>query len=369
MTQERELKRKQPNSKHFLYMDFMRVLACFLVIVNHTNSYVFQASDPSQLTWFLSIVWYYFSKIAVPIFVMVSGACLLPRQESYRRTGWRILRMVIALVLFSWLYYLVDLWEMHFTWEKAFDVSEFLSDIWQGPITDSFWYLYFYIGLLVMLPLLQRMAKGMQKHDYHYLILGSFAVNAFWPLLTHYVPSLTLPRYLEFPLMNVFIGLFFAGHYLHAYVVPKRWHLWASIAVIVVTLALSTALTALEFYRTPVGQKYWFMDERTAPALPILLCAMAVMVLVRTAFSLRQTNEKAFPEKTSRLISALGGRAFAIYLLQDLAIAESRYRVFAVLCGMMNPFVAALLWELLVWLVLLPAAWLLGRIPGIRKIV
>ena len=85
------------------FLDFLRILAAFLVIVNHTNSYVFKALTPADSQWHWSILWYYVSKTAVPIFIMISGACLLGKRDSYAKMGRRILRTVLALVLASYL--------------------------------------------------------------------------------------------------------------------------------------------------------------------------------------------------------------------------------------------------------------------------
>lgn len=355
--------RRQP------YLDLLRILACFWVIVNHTNSYVFKAATPMSATWTLSILWYYLSKTAVPLFVMVSGACLLPRQDSYRRAMQRVLRMLLALLLFSYGYYLFDVWETWWTWERALDIVGFLRAVWRGRVTDSFWYLYFYLGLLVMLPMFQRLAKGMDKRDLRYLLCVTFGLGALWPLLTHYVPTLALPEYMDLTLPGALVGLFFAGHYLCAYVVPKPWHGWACVAMIAFTLLWATGLTALEAAHALPGEKYWFMDDRAAPALPVILCAMAVMLLAKTCFALREEARRELVPKRAETLASLGSCAFAIYLLQDLLIAETRYRVFVPLCMAMNPFLAGLIWSIGVFAVLLPVAWGMGRIPGLKLVV
>ncbi len=358
---------RSARASRYGYLDLLRILACFFVIVNHTNSYVFKALTPANPTWYLSIAWYYLSKIAVPLFVMVSGACLLPKEDSYRRIGLRILRMVVALVLFSYLYYLFEVWKAGGSAAAALTFGGFFRALWEKPLTDSFWYLYFDIGLLIMVPLLQRLAKGMQKRDYGYFLGIAFGVNGLWPLLTHYVPSLALPKYLDLPLFSVFLGLFFAGHYLHAYVAPKGWHLWVGGLLILALPLLSTALTYGEYHRVAPGQKYWFMDERTAPALPVVLCALAVMLLTRAAFALRKKGEPT--PKTARALAALGGCAFPIYLLQDLLTVETRHLVFEPLAHMINPFLAGLVWSAGIFLVLLPIAWLLKKLPGVRTLI
>lgn len=351
-------------NRHVFAYDALRAVAAFLVIVNHTNSQLFQSATPLEFTWWFSMAWYYFSKIAVPLFVLISGALLLGRQDSYARNTWRIARMLLVLVLFSYGYYLWDLWMTHFTWVKAFDFAAFFASIWKQRITDSFWYLYFYIGLLVMLPLLQRLAMGMGKKDCRYLIGWSLGVNAAWPLLAHYAPGLALPPYFDVPLFAIFIGLFFTGHYLARYAQPSRGKGWWCLLAIVGSVALCVALTRMEYARLGGAGKYWFMDERTAPALPVIICAMGMMFLPRCWPGKEEPLSAA-----GKLVATLGGCAFGIYLLQDWIIVETKHRVWEPLMGSMHPIGAVLLWEVLVFGLAAILAWLLRLIPGMKKVL
>jgi surface polysaccharide O-acyltransferase-like enzyme len=348
--------------RRYAYLDFMRVLAAFLVIVNHTNSYVFKALSPADPTWWFSILWYYLSKIAVPLFVMVSGACLLPVQDTYRRAFGRFLRVLIALILFSYVYYLVDLRQTYWTWQKALDIPAFLGSIWAARIADSFWYLYFYLGLMVMLPFLQKLASALKKRDIECFMAVSFAVFSLWPLVTHYAPALALPAYFDVPLFGVFLGLFFAGHYLHAYsdhINPTLC--WLTVAV---SLAASVWLTQVEYGRVAAGAKYWFMDDRAAPSIFTVGCAIAVMALVKRAFAAREP----LGEKAARLWAVLGGCTFGIYLTQELVIVQTRHRVFEPLSAAVNPLLAALLWEFGVFAVTLTIAWAMKKIPLLKRL-
>ena len=349
--------------ERYPYLDFLRILAAFLVIVNHTNSLVFEKLQPTDATWWLSISWYYLSKIAVPLFVMVSGACLLARQDSYRRAFGRFFRVLLALVLFSYLYWLVNLWQTNFTWPQALNFPAFFASIWAKRITDSFWYLYFYLGLMVMLPILQRLASAMQKRDLRYFMAVSFTVYAVWPLVTHYVPAAALPAFFDVPLFSVYLGLFFAGHYLHAY--AGRANRLLCLLLIAAALSASVWLTYLETGRVGAGEKYWFMDERTAPAIFTILCAMGMMLFIKSAFARGERRT----EGSLRRWAGVGGCAFGIYLLQDLVIAQSRYRFFVPMSSAINPLLAAFLWELGVFAVALAVAWLLKRIPGLRRLL
>ena len=354
---------QHPANQRYAYMDFLRILAAFLVIVNHTNSLVFKALTPANTTWWLSIAWYYISKIAVPLFVMVSGACLLPKRDTYRRAFGRFVRVLLTLVLFSYLYYLVRLLHQGFSWTLAADVPQFLLSIWRGRITDSFWYLYFYLGMIVMLPILQRLAGAMQKQDVRYLMLVTFAVGALWPLITHYAPVLALPEYTAIPVFSVWIGLFFAGHYVHAYATPPGWAVCA--LALLGALAASVWLTYAEVGRVAAGVQYWFMDERTQPSILIIVSSLFAMLWAKAGFAKQAQRSQG----NIRRWATLGGCAFGIYLLQDLLIAESRYRFFVPMSNAINPFAAALLWEVCVFGVALALAWVLKKIPLLNRLL
>lgn len=339
------------------WLDALRILAAFGVIVNHTNSDVFQASQPTQATWWLSILWYYVSKLAVPLFVLVSGAVLLPRQDGYRKALKRILRVLGALMLFSYGYYLYDAWVYHGLWPRAANIGAFLHLVWTQQITDGFWYLYFYLGLMVLLPFLQRLASALRPRDLPVLSGLCFFADALWPLVTHYVPALTPPGYFQLPLCTGYIGLFFAGHLVRQHYRPTRTRsAWAAV-VLVSSLLLSVCLTYVEVGRVAPGAKYWFMDNRMTPSLFTITAALSLMLLAKT-WSLR-----------SPVVTELGACAFGIYLVQDFLIAQTKQRFFLPLCTVLPAFPAVLIWETLVFAVALALAWLLRRVPGVRKVL
>ena len=347
-------------AKRFAYMDFLRIAAVFLVIVNHTNSDVFQATEPSDAIWWISILWYYLSKIGVPLFVMVSGACLLPKVDSYQKAAQRFFRIGVVLVLFSYLYFLLGVVQNYGGVKDALNLLGFLKIVWHGPITDSFWYLYFYLGLMLMLPWLQRLAKAMQKRDLLYLILLSFGLSALLPLIAHYVPALAPSGYFSVPLLSVYLGVFFAGHYAHAYI--DKINKALCVAVIAACLAASALLTYGEYLAVGAGGQYWFMDERTAPSIFVILCAMAVLLMFKSVL-------RAPAKQTKSRLQTLGGCAFGIYLLQDIFIGQTRYWLFAPLAQQIPPMIAVLLWEIGVFLVALLLVLLVRKIPGVKTLI
>ena len=338
------------------WLDALRILSAFLVIVNHTNSDVFQSATPETATWWLSVAWYYLCKIAVPVFVMVSGAVLLPRQDTIRKCLGRFGRILAALLIFSYGYYLYDAWVYWGLWPRMARLDVFLAQVWTQEITDGFWYLYFYMGLMLMLPLLQRMAASMKKNEMLYLIGLCFGLDALWPLAVHYVPALALPEHFSAPLFTGYIGLFFAGHWIRSCFEPGRKRLNAAAVLLVLSVAVSVVLTRIEFDRV-LGGKYWFMDNRMQPSMTTIIASLCAMMLAKGLV-------KDHPAWTE-----LGGCAFGIYLVQDWLIAQTEARLFVPLCNVLPAFPAVLVWEAVVFAAALIAAWVMRRVPGLKKIV
>lgn len=90
---------------------------------------------------------------------MITGANLLGKVDSYRKHTKRILRILLVGILFSFVYYL----RYVYVSQESVHFVEFLKLIYHNNITNAYWYLYMYLGILIMMPLLQRMSVYMKK--------------------------------------------------------------------------------------------------------------------------------------------------------------------------------------------------------------
>lgn len=363
-----------------LWMEALRIIAAFLVIVNHTNSDVFQMSHPGQVTWHLSILWYYVCKLAVPVYVMITGALMLYRQDSWKKTFARVLRVLAALFCASYVYFLYDAWAHWGLWPRAFRLDILLGKIVRMEITDGFWYLYFYLALLLTMPLWQWLHQRMNETQQLNLIVYCFVLNGVLPLIGHYVPRFSM---LENPLLPYvplgYLGLLFAGDQVRHHLTVRKGTKTKALLVFACALVVAWLLTWLEYGRVEPGSKYWFMDHRMVPALPVMAEAIAAMVLAKCIGERgegeadgAQDSELLADSKPAwrfTLIEELGGCAFGIYLAQDLIIAETEKRLFVPLCTQLSPMAAVLIWEVIVFLIALIGIWLLRCIPFIRRIL
>ena len=336
------------------YLDALPLIACFFVIVNHTCGRVFLAREPS-FEWYAALSWFFLSKTAVPVFLMITGAVLLPKSDTYGKTLRRVLRIVIVIIVFSAVYFVFG----YLRGERVFDIREYLRDTYRNGITNAYWYLYLYAAILIMMPVLQRLAKGLKTADYKYIFFWSFVFLGAMPILIHYIPALEYNTAFKLPVFSVYLGLLFAGNYIHRKLgCEKRLLTWSVIGLIVMT-ALSVLLTLAEYRR---GEEwYLFFDDRFL--ITIVLASMSVFYIAKYI-----SGKDRRQEGESRALALLGRCTFGIFLLSDLFIALFE-PVYDSMASAITPIPAVLVYEVLVFAAGLVVSFVLTRIPLVNKLI
>ena len=87
-------------------------------------------------------------KTAVPVFLMISGATLLGKTEDYRHLFSRRIGRYVGIVLF---WGILQYFRYVRTGKAELSVSGWWSDIYSNPRLETYWYLYLYLGFLLLL--------------------------------------------------------------------------------------------------------------------------------------------------------------------------------------------------------------------------
>lgn len=338
---------------HFL--DLLRIIACFLVIVNHTNSGVFQAVTPDATRWYISVAYFFVSKIAVPLFFMISGYLLLNNVDSWKKTFIRILRILAALLVCAVVYAAYNA----FFESEQFVLDDMIAEILQvykEIPSNALWYLYTYFGVLLMLPYLQKMAQSMTKTDYHIFFLISGFTVSLLPILEHYNSEITINEKIYLPLFSGYICLLFIGQYFSRFGIKKTIPGFCT-AVLLFALMLGFNVTATYFEYQADSSDFLFFDNRLY--LPIMVQAVCVFYL---------TSFFPFGPKMGRFISWVGSCTFGIYLMSDLII-DLLEPHFIALQMVIHPLWAVLIYELCVFVIGLVVTAVLKIIPLVKKIL
>lgn len=340
-----------------LNLDILRIVACFLVIVNHTNSDVFLSMTPS-LTWFASLTYFFLCKMAVPLFVMISGALLLKKQEEYKTFFMkRIFKVGIVLLLFSFVYYVIDV----FRGNQIFSLVGFGASIYKNAMTNAYWYLYLYLGILLMLPILRKLVVNLTTKDYIYYFSISTLILCILPLLEHYFSFGPVQRHFALPIFSVYITYFLLGHFIENVLDKKYFNKKVAVCLLalgIVVIASSTLLSYYEYSNVSTSN-YLYLDNAT-----LITTALPTAIL----FYLCKYWFGGKNGKFANVVSKIAVHTFGIYLVSDFFITEL-LPLKGYLKEVMQPLVGVLIFEVVIFILGFITAWIMKKIPLLKKIV
>jgi surface polysaccharide O-acyltransferase-like enzyme len=255
------------HSNRVVWVDWLRVVACFMVIVVHATepfylgglgSLILTKADALWSSFFDSLV-----RACVPLFVVASSYLQFPLHysagEFLRR---RVVRVLIPFILWSIIY--------AFVWgEPVENLKNLLLNF--NYAAGHLWFVYMLIGVYLIMPLLSPWAERVSKRELQ-VYLAVCALTTLIPLLRDIVAGgfenikviygvSGLPRQTLTPLwgeaswnsyglfyyMSGFIGYLLLGLYLRRFVGELSWR--KSLAIALPTYALGFAIVFGGFVR------------------------------------------------------------------------------------------------------------------------
>lgn len=343
--------------KH-IFIEVLRIIACFLAMVNHSTALYYDTTAmiywESPTHWFVSLVYLYLTKIAIPVFVMISGYNMLDKIDNYKKSGKRLLRIVLVLLVFSSIYYL-NLWKKGMIVDVG--IIEYLKSLYRSPQAFSHWYLYMYMGVLLMMPFLQRMVANMNKLDCQIMIGISLYVSGFLPMVEHIWPEMTSSKIVDLSIFTSFINMLLIGHYMKKYMEPTKKLFISSIVIYCVILVFNIWVTYCEFFRTG-GINYFFYENR---------CLATIIIQSACFFNIIRYIK--WKESWMKWIKIIGGCTFGMYLINDFIIEKTRFLYFYFCDRGIYPTVSEVLWQIIIFTISLIVTLIMKKIPLIKKLI
>lgn len=361
---------EKSGSDRKIYLEVLRIVACFFVIFNHTQNNGYDLY--TQCAFSQPVFWIYLSvsiicKVAVPLFFMISGALLLDRDESlkdlYRK---RVLRYFIVLLFFSAVYYLIDYITEK---ETALNPGRFLLRLYESEWSYSFWFLYAYLAYLIALPLLRSFARGLSDRNYLYLLILTFIMNGARPVVEYLISggSHTINQNFDFSWLGASIVLYpLLGYYL-AHRAPlcdgrRLAFLWGLSLLLLSLSCYATYLKALaDGYMSDNVSQTFFMSFVMVYSSAFFMSARSLCDRIKIRAACRT------------VILSVSSATFGIYLLHLIVLSKNPWfdHVWSFLHKtihlnfMLSAFVAVFLVMIICYVLTL----ILKRIPLIRRLL
>lgn len=302
-------------NERIAFLDYIRVIACLLVMVIHTCSRFLIGGQVSliannDIRLWLSVYDGFFSRISVPLFIMVSAFLLVPMKKNmtmsqfYHRRFHRILPPFICfLVLYA---VLPALWGA-FTWSEAiFHLKMLPFNYPKGA--GHLWFIYSLIGIYLIIPLVSPWLEKVRAKD-ELIFLGLFAFSTLIPWLHRYVsPRLwgecSWNQFHALWYCSGYLGYLVFAHYIHVHL---KWNQRKRLHVGAICFILGGLFTAYGFWwKSTPG----ILLDNTIREWAWEYCTPNVLLTSFGAFLLFTCIQKA-----SRWISGLAKLTFGMYLM------------------------------------------------------
>lgn len=248
------------DTRRIAFLDYLRIFACFLVMLVHASENYYGAASGemagpvSMLANEADRLWVSvydgFSRMSVPLFMMVSAFLLVPMREGmsaftfYKR---RAIRILPALAIFMVLYSTLPLlWGQIDTSVSVNDLSRLLLNF--PSLAGHFWFMYPLIGLYLFIPIISPWLSKVSAREERFF-LWLFALSTCIPYLNRFCGDVFgqcfWNEYHMFWYFSGYLGYLILAHYV-------RMHLdWTARKRLTVGTALTVAgaiATILSFY-------------------------------------------------------------------------------------------------------------------------
>lgn len=319
------------------HIEILRIICIILVVFNHTspNGYMAFVGEENIVLYYLYMFASVLCKIAVPVFFMISGALLLGKEEPISvLLKKRVLRMLVILLVISVPYYL---W---LSTDKNLGIGSYFRTIYTQPASTALWYLYSYIGFLLMLPLLRKMVKSMGQTEYSYLFLINIVFN-FGVLIVEGIllEDQQISSHFSIPILtqnNIFFPLI--GYYIEN-VMDKKYCTGKNRIVSILISILSICLTCLIVSNNSYSGDLSIDITKYDNFFGILICIPAASLY----FNMKKVIKSNYNNRKRVIIEQLGSAVFGVYLIEKIMRALTSM-VFNVTSTYIGSFLASILW-------------------------
>lgn len=328
---------KMKNKKSLDYISILKIIACFLVIVNHTNSEIFFQAT-TNCTWTISMLTFYACKMAVPIFILISGALMLNKDYDYKKVTKKIVKYSLVLIVISLVYY----FDYYYHNATQMGIKNFIIYLNNNNISVHLWYLYFYIALILMMPFLQKIVKNMSNKDFKVFFFISIIINGgVFILIPHYYPQIAnnISNYLY--LFHPYIALLFSGYFIQNRLEIKNKKLikWLCFIILILAPIISTFLTYIE--KLNDASNYLFYDN--VSLINITIPSIAMFLLIKLIINIKS-------EKKLKIINKIGNCTFTTYLIHMLVINHTIF-IYRMLQKYLPLQISMYMWEISVFII------------------
>lgn len=308
--------------KRIVFLDYLRVFACFLVMVVHASENFYGAAGSTDMAGPQSYlaneadrlwvsVYDGLSRMSVPLFIIVSAYLLVPMKEDvtpwqyYRRRFKRILPpFIVFMILYSTL---PLLWGQISAETSARDLSRILLNF--PTLAGHLWFMYPLISIYLFTPVISPwLRKATPKEELFFIAL--FALSTCMPYLHRWFGELWgecfWNEYHALWYFSGYLGYVVLAHYIRVHLKWDRSK----------RLAVGTALTVVGALWT-IGSFYVQAVPGVVHSTPVIeigwaMCTINCVIVTAGTFLLFTCIRS---EEAPRMVTEMSKLSYGVYLM------------------------------------------------------
>jgi surface polysaccharide O-acyltransferase-like enzyme len=337
-----------------LYLDLLRMLSAFAVVLAHVIGKTFFSAEPvSSQLWFQLNLLESGIRWCVPAFVMISGALLLdPQKHVTIGDIWRkyIRHIAIAALFWSAVYAVIEIMRDSRELDLFHRCLDFIITVLLKP-ADHLWYVYMIIGLYIITPMVRKIISGSSRRELEYWLVTMF-VFGILPAFLRNIP--VVQQYAGEAIDNAnlsflfgFVFYYAAGYYFAHVHTGRGWPYYlAAIAGYLYTAVVT-------WYQSR-------MNGTTTAAFQFLYPNTVTIAIGIFVFFTRHVQKISFSEGARLWLRRLSDASFGVYLAHECVID-----IFGLDC--VTDVVQALVYAIIAYVLSFAAVMLLRRLKIVRK--
>lgn len=355
------------------YLDCLRVLATFAVMILHLVSQNWYTVETGTYEWNVFYLYDAFVRWAVPVFVMISGALFIggaPKklERIFRKN---VVRIVTAFVFWSAVYAFWNLLLGNSGWKNVF--REFV----EGPA--HLWFLFMIVGLYLLVPFLQKIAESDKLIEYFALL--SLIFTFVLPYLVTLISLFSgkagaiaggLLGNVEFRFTAGYVSYFVFGYYF------SRMNIGTKKCRILYLLGIAgLAVTILAAWIFPVPVETASSTFHANMTLNVMLISIALFLSAKNNGRIQNASGRS-----RELLKKLSEYSFGAYLAHILVIKMLDHNPFFKLNTMqfklnighsesvlLNPLISVPFIAVITFAISIALSGILHRIPILKKYI
>lgn len=219
--------------KHLFFVDLIRTYAVIMVVIGHTAALAMLSfSSISESSWWVANILFSSAHQAFPLYIMVSGLLLLDPEKDESLTIFfrkRVNKIVWPFLFWSAFYYF---WRILYKGESI-TVSQAFIIVAKGPIYYHLWFIYKFLGLYLITPILRFYIKAAPMMNLLYFGACWLVFGSLLPIFSSFT-GISVGIYK--PFFSGLIGYFLLGPLLNQLKFQNKYNWLIILAVISATL-------------------------------------------------------------------------------------------------------------------------------------